>query len=99
MRSLLAALLLLLAPSALALDEPGAPTRNPRPSLPVLSEAATPELEVTIGPATMGYIPLDRAEVDRRFQFHIYVYTPDHEGMLGFLELVLRTGQNKRFDR
>src|SRR5215468_1773070 len=98
MRSLLAALLLLLAASALALDEPAPPAPSPRRPAPVLAEGATPQLEVTFGPATIGYIPLDRAEGDRPFQFHVYVYTPDHEGILGFLELVLRTGQNKRFD-
>jgi hypothetical protein len=90
-------LVLLAVTTALAADDPPAP-RPQRPT-PVLAEGATPELEMTFTPAVFGYIPLDRADGDRPFQFHAYVYTPDHEGILGSHEVVLRPGQEKRFAR
>ena len=99
MTRILAVLLLLAAGSAAATDESSPPVpRNPAP-MPVLLEGATPELDVLLTPATAGFIPLDRAQGDRPFRFHVFVYTPDHEGMLGHHELILRPGENKRLDR
>ena len=98
MRRILTLLLLIaFAAPAVALDEPPPPP-TPRPAA-VLADGATPELEISFAPATFGYIPLDGSDGDRPFRFHTYVYTPNHEDILGSHELILRAGEEKRFNR
>jgi hypothetical protein len=94
-------LLLLVAVTASAAPADQAPPREPRVPgrMPVLAEGAAPELEISLTPATFGLIPLDRAEGDHPFAFQVYAYTPEHEGILGSHQLVLRAGETRRFDR